>query len=99
MAGMAAWMVSVNFVMAEETAANTASASVQTTPPVKVKKASMTKKKNKAAKETKAAEKSVYVCPMCHIKADKPGNCPECGMAMVKETKELKEKAGKQKKM
>jgi hypothetical protein len=29
---------------------------------------------------------ATYVCPMCAgVKSDKPGNCPKCGMALVKQ--------------
>jgi len=49
-------------------------------------------KKNKVVKKIKpapkakagVAEKDVWICPMCRIKSDKPGKCPECGMDMVK---------------
>jgi len=54
-------------------------------------------KKIKAAKKTAPAAaapavKQVWICPMCHIKADKPGKCPECGMDMVKLPTDAKKK-------
>jgi len=49
---------------------------VVSTPTVKAKKSKVAKPKT---------VKDSYICPMCHIKSDKPGKCPQCGMDMVKE--------------
>ena len=89
MGGLAVLALSVAVVFAEDTAGNGAAvkastASSQAAPVVKTKKAKAVKKA-KGVKETKAAEKTVYICPMCHIKADKPGKCPECGTAIQPE--------------
>jgi|SRR5579859_6664389 len=43
--------------------------------------------KAKTKTEKQKASKAVYVCPMCQITSDKPGNCPMCGMKMVKQKK------------
>src|ERR1051325_5551828 len=56
------------------------------TPVVKAKKSKGTKLK---------IVKESYVCPMCHIKSDKPGKCPQCGMDMVKEKPESPKAAPK----
>jgi rubrerythrin len=90
--GLVVLAFSAGITFAEDTSGNSgavkaSAASAQTTPAVKSKKAK-TVKKAKTAKEIKAPEKTVYICPMCHIKADKPGKCPECGMDMVKMPKE-----------
>ena len=94
---------SVNFVSAKEPAAMGDGVQVSATAtPMKTKmKAKKMKKGNKAKKMkgSAKAEKAVYICPMCHIKSDKPGKCPECGMPMVKESKEMREKAGEEKEM
>lgn len=60
-------------------------------------RAGMTSKKTvrKGAKARVTAtpvQKEVWICPMCHIKADKAGKCPECGMDMVKLPKDAKKK-------
>ena len=35
--------------------------------------------------ESKAQEQIVYTCPMhSEIRSDKPGDCPKCGMELVK---------------
>jgi membrane fusion protein, copper/silver efflux system len=48
----------------------------------KVKKAETAKAK---IEKTKAAEKVVYTCPMHpEVISDKPGECPKCGMDLVK---------------
>ncbi|MBI4669553.1 MAG: hypothetical protein HY747_10310 [Elusimicrobia bacterium] len=36
------------------------------------------------AKEIRAEKKAVYACPMGDYTADKPGNCPKCGMKLEK---------------
>jgi len=43
---------------------------------------------------------TVYICPMHpEIQSDKPGNCPKCGMQLVKKSTSVKSKGdGQQKK-
>jgi hypothetical protein len=41
------------------------------------------------AKPQSSAGEDEYVCPMCSdVHSDKPGNCPNCGMKLVKKDKE-----------
>lgn len=38
-----------------------------------------------ASSETKTNDKVVYTCTMHpEVRSDKPGNCPKCGMTLVK---------------
>jgi len=38
-----------------------------------------------SAVESKAGEKAIYTCTMhSEVRSDKPGNCPICGMKLVK---------------
>lgn len=38
-----------------------------------------------ASSETKSGEKVVYTCTMHpEVRSDKPGDCPKCGMTLVK---------------
>lgn len=40
---------------------------------------------NSSALESKPTEKAVYTCTMHpEVRSDKPGECPKCGMALVK---------------
>ncbi|MDA8244211.1 MAG: heavy metal-binding domain-containing protein [Elusimicrobia bacterium] len=39
----------------------------------------------------KAAQETVYVCPMGHYQSDKPGKCPKCGMKLVEKKAEKKQ--------
>ena len=55
-------------------------------------KLKLAKKAKPNQKTTAVVEKDTWICPMCRIKADKPGKCPECGMDMVKLPKESKKK-------
>jgi len=41
--------------------------------------------KAKPAPEAAPAGKEVWVCPMGHIVTDKPGDCPACGMKLIKQ--------------
>jgi len=53
--------------------------------PVPAKKHKVVKKiKSSPKAKSVVGEKDVWICPMCRIKSDKPGKCPECGMDMVK---------------
>ena len=38
----------------------------------------------------KAAQETVYACPMGHFQSDKPGKCPKCGMKLVEKKAESK---------
>jgi len=43
---------------------------------------------------------TVYICPMHpEIQSDKPGNCPKCGMKLVKKTSSVNDKHDGQQKM
>lgn len=40
---------------------------------------------NSSAVESKSTEAAVYTCTMHpEVRSDKPGDCPKCGMALVK---------------
>ena len=49
------------------------------------KKAAETKKPVSKSESSSPAQKVIYTCPMHpEVKSDKPGNCPKCGMKLVK---------------
>src|SRR5439155_1310289 len=87
-------ILAVSFALAD-----TPSSPAQTTPTVKAqgrtkpKAAGKTVTMTKAKADKKVAAKDSYICPMCHITADKPGKCPMCGMDMVKNEKKDEKKA------
>ena len=44
---------------------------------------------NAKDKPQASAGEDEYVCPMCSdVHSDKPGNCPNCGMKLVKKSEE-----------
>ena len=98
-------LASVIIFTASFAMADTPSDSSQVTPTAKSQGKTKSKAVGKAVSKTKAkADKKVvakdsYVCPMCHISADKPGKCPMCGMDMVKNEKKDDKKASDEKKM
>ena len=59
-------------------------APVQSAPAAPKKSMKMKKKGMKKAEGKKQEAKAQYICEMCHIKSDKPGKCPQCGMEMKK---------------
>ncbi len=85
--------------------ADTPSISTQATPAgkaqgkTKSKAAGKKVNKAKAKAEKQIAAKDSYVCPMCHITADKPSKCSMCGMDMVKNEKKDDKKISDEKKM
>jgi len=74
MAGL--FLLAVNAAKAEQTSA----------PGAKPTPAAVVKHKKAKTAKVKKEVKDVYVCSMCHVKSDKPGKCPQCGMEMVKES-------------
>ena len=51
------------------------------------KKVAETKKPVSKSESGSPAQKVIYTCPMHpEVKSDKPGNCPKCGMKLVKKT-------------
>jgi hypothetical protein len=77
-------------VQAEEGKSTSEAATIKpvlvSTPVAKAKKRKAVKPKaTKPQASMKPVVKDIYVCPMCDIKSDKPGQCPHCGMEMVKD--------------
>jgi len=77
--------LTVSFCLADTPlGSNPSASSGQTTPTVKsqgktkAKAASKKVNKAKAKAEKQITAKDSYICPMCHITADKPGKCPMC---------------------
>jgi RNA polymerase subunit RPABC4/transcription elongation factor Spt4 len=76
--------MTVSFCLADTPAGSNPSAS---SGQAKSKAASKKVNKAKAKAEKQITAKDSYICPMCHVTADKPGKCPMCGMDMVKNEK------------
>ncbi len=94
---LACSLMAASIAQAEEAVGNQATSQTAGTNLKKGPGALGVSKKMKSMKKSKAdkkaspsvVEKDSWICPMCHIKADKPGKCPECGMDMVKMPKNI----------